>query len=107
MRDCKQSMLVPECVATIAAISLGPKGRSCGWITSPLHVTRSGDVIHPQLRPLGLGPRLCCHLIQVGPHSRERDTYSHAGFIASQAYFHTHANSQTHVCDREELRQNE
>ena len=22
-------------------------------------MTRSGDVIHPQLRPLGLGPRLC------------------------------------------------
>ena len=35
-------------------ISLGPRpnGRSYGWITS------SGDVIHPQLRPLGLGPRL-------------------------------------------------
>ena len=29
---------------------------SCGWITSPLRV--SGDVIHPQLRPLGLVPRL-------------------------------------------------
>ena len=30
-------------------------------VTSPLRLlTRSGDVIHPQLRPLGLGPRLRC-----------------------------------------------
>ena len=28
-----------------------------GLRTSPL-LTRSGDAIHPQLRPLGLGPRL-------------------------------------------------
>ena len=54
-----------------------PSGRGCGWITSPLCVVSSPDptnaaadglhhryasvgmyVIHPQLRPLGLGTRL-------------------------------------------------
>ena len=38
---------------------LGP--RNCCQCLQTL-LTRSGDVIHPQLRPLGLGPRLDFHI---------------------------------------------
>ena len=65
--------LGPQANHDIGSLGPRPNGRSCGWTTSPLRVSRrSGDVIHPQLRPLGLGPRLdigVYHRIWLCSHS--------------------------------------
>ena len=44
------ALLLPETPICEALVSYPDPHRSCGWITSPLHYSRSGDVIHPQLR---------------------------------------------------------
>ena len=43
-----------------------PDSHSCGWITSPLRVPRSGDVIHPQLWESGSGYETTSLSLQSG-----------------------------------------